>query len=353
MYYTFKNKKITGVLSVLPENEYTFEEEALNPNDTKARRLKKIIGYGTRRRVKENTTLSDLLLAGLKKLLDDGRIEKSQIGAIVVVTLTQDYVLPQISTILHGELGLSREVFCVDIPQACAGYVMGLIEAFMLLEHMEPGKKVILCTGEIFNKKTDPQERKFEDPSFGGDVGNISVIENSEENCDIYASAYFDGASRNALLIEYGGFKKPMTKEMIDSARANIPCSVVNMDGSGVFNFVQKEVPPAIKEITEKAGKSIDEIDLFLFHQPNRFMLEKLASAMKIPFEKMPMDITEKYGNSDSGTIPMTMTCNVANELTGSEKLCCLSGFGGGLTWASMVMKIGKLDFCENYISEL
>ena len=353
MYYKFKNKTITGVLSILPENEYKFEDEALNPNDSKARRLKKIIGFGTRRRVKADTTLSDMFLIGFNKLFTDGKLNKDDIGAIIVVTLTQDYILPQISTILHGELNLSKDVFCIDIPQACAGYVMGLIEAFMLLEHMDSDKKVVLCTGEIFNRKTDPDESKFEEPSFGGDIANISVIENVDNMTDIYGSVFFDGSNRDSLLVRYGGFRNPMTEDIIAKQRSNNPCSQIEMDGSGVFNFVQREVPPAIKELAGRAGVSLEDIDYYLFHQPNRFMLEKLASALKVPYEKMPMDITEKLGNSDSGTIPAVMTTNIADVLLNQSNMCCLSGFGGGLTWASLIMKMDKMDFCENMISDL
>lgn len=353
MYYHFRNKRISGVLSVLPENEYSFEEEAVNPNDTKAKRLKKIIGFGTRRRVKADTTLSDMLIYGLRYLLDNRYLKKGDIGAVVVVTLTQDYLLPQISTILHGEFDLNKDVFCIDIPQACAGYVMGLIESFMLLDHLDDGKKVVLCTGEIFNRKTSDSEPRFEEPSFGGDVANLSIIERSKEETDIYASAFFDGSERNALLIEYGGFRNPMTHEVINKARSDIPCSPVLMDGTGVFNFVQREVPPAVRKLVEDAGKSMDDIDLFLFHQPNRFMLEKLATAMGVPYEKMPMDITERFGNSDSGTIPMVMTMDVSERLQAGRNLCCLSGFGGGLTWAVILMEIEKMDFCFSIESKL
>ena len=353
MNYHFKNKRITGVLSVLPENEYRFEDEIRDPENPKARRLKKIIGYGTRRRVKRDTTVSDLLLYGLRHLITRGQLKTEEIGAIVVVTLCQDHILPTISSIIHGELELSREVFCVDIPNACAGYVIGLIESFMLLDQMQ-NKKVILCTGEVFNRKGG-EEPKRDEASFGGDIANISIIENVSEgyNDEICGVVYNDGVQRNELLIEYGGFRKPMTKEMIEGDINHLPCSGVSMDGSGVFNFVQKEVPPLIREISDLAGYKIEDYDYFLFHQPNRFMLEKLATAMEIPYEKLPMNITETLGNSDSGTIPAVMTTDLKKELSGEDCLCCLSGFGGGLTWAAITMHIGHLAFCDNIVSDL
>lgn len=352
MILDFKGKKISGVLSILPENEYLFEDETADPGDAKNRRLKKIIGFGARRRVKGTTTLSDMLLYGVNYLLEQGKIKKEEIGAIVVSTLSPDYFLPQISNILQGELGLANDVYCVDIMQACAGYVIGLIQSFMLLEHLGD-KKVLVCTGEIFNRKSNENEPKFEHPSFGGDIANISIVENAQDEKKIYSSVYNDGSQREALIIHDGGFKNPMTPEKIALQTSNIPCLGVTMEGTDVFNFVQKEVPPAIFELLEKAGLEKDDIDYFLFHQPNKFMLQKLAEKIGIPYAKLPMDITEKLGNSDSGTIPAVMTTDVADALLSKNNHCCLSGFGGGLTWASIIMDVGNLDFCENIISNL
>lgn len=352
MLTTFQGKKITGVLTVLPENEYVFEEEIENPKDMKARRLKKIMGYGKRRRVKKDTTMSDIMKFGMDYLIKSQKIKKEDIGALVVVTLSPDYYLPQISSILHGEFGLSKDVICIDIPQACAGFVVGLMQSFMLLEHLDR-KKVVLCTGEIFNRKTMENEPKFSYPPFGGDIANITIVENSQEENKIYYSHYTDGVNREYLIVRDGGFKNPMTTEKIERQISRSPFMGVEMDGSAVFNFVQKEVPPAIEEVVEEAGVNMEEIDLFLFHQPNKFMLQKLAERLGVPYSKMPMDIVEKLGNSDSGTIPAVMTTDVADELIQKENLCCISGFGGGLTWASLVMEIGKLGFCENIVSDL
>ena len=347
MLFEFEGKIISGVLSVLPENEYIFEEENIDPQDIKNRRLKRIIGFGKRRRVKADTTLSEMLLYGMRYLMDHDMLQKEQIGAIVVSTLSQDFLLPQISMILHGELGLSPGVFCIDSPQACGGFVVGLLEAFKLLEHMQD-RKVILCTGEIFNRRTNPNEPKLEHPSFGGDIANIAVLENTSEHHKIYANAYSDGSQRNALLIRDGGFKYPMTEEKLKAQINHSPIMGVEMDGSAVFNFVQKEVPPAIEELLEMSKLQMDEIDYFLFHQPNKFMLQKLAEKLGVPYSKIPMNITEELGNSDSGTIPAVMTFDLSKQLTEKQWKCCLSGFGGGLSWTSMLMDIGPLDFCES-----
>ncbi len=352
MITSFVGKKITGVLTVLPEKSYKFEDEIAEAEAVRAKRLKKVMGYGQRYRSKANTTMSDMMIYGMEYLLKQEMLKKEDIGAIVVVSLSVDYFLPQISNIIHGTLGLDRSVMCVDIPSACAGYVVGLFEAFMLLEHLR-GKKVILLTGDIFNRKASEEEPKFVTPPFGGDVANITVIENSDSEEKIHYNFYTDGTLNDVLVTREGGFRKLLTSEQLRDTRYNLPFRGVDMDGSAVFNFVQKEVPPMIQEILELGGVTKEDVDWYLFHQPNKFMLQKLAERLEIPYKKMPMDVVQDYGNSNSGTIPVAMTSYLASELMEKEYLCCLSGFGAGLTWSSLLMRLGKLDFCENIQSDL
>lgn len=352
MYLNFKSKKITGVASVLPEKLFIMEDEVENPSDAKTQRLKRIIGYGSRRRAKCTTTLSDLLLYGLNELIDEGTIMKSDIGAIVVCTLSEDYVEPQISCIIQGELGLDKSVMCIDSPQACAGFTIGLIHAFLYLDHM-PDKKVLLCTGEVFNREPMGKEPKFAHPSFGGDIANITIIENTDEDNSIFCSVFNDGGSGNALLIKDGCFRSPMTPEKLATKTNGSPYLGVTMDGSAVFNFVQRELPPTLTDLVSRSGRTLDDIDYFVLHQPNRFMLEKLATSLKIPYEKVPMELTSTLGNSDSGTIPAVMTTYLADIMLSKRQCYCFSGFGAGLTWASIVMENDKLDFCKNIMSNL
>ncbi len=352
MYLKFKNKRISGVASVLPEQLFLMEDEVANPSDAKTQRLKRIIGYGSRLRAKANTTLSDMLLFGLNELIDEGLIKKTDIGAIVVCTLSEDYVEPQLSCIIQGELGLDKSVLCIDSPQACAGFVIGLIHSFLYLEHLGD-KKVILCTGEVFNRQAANPEPKFEHPTFGGDIANITVIENSDDGREIFCSVFNDGAKGNALLIEDGGFRRLMTPEKLAAKTNGTPYLGVTMDGSAVFNFVQRELPPALTDLAERSGKTLEDIDYYVLHQPNRFMLEKLASALHIPYEKVPMELTSTLGNSDSGTIPAVMTNYLSEVMLSEKKLYCFSGFGAGLTWASVIMENDKLDFCLNIKSNL
>jgi 3-oxoacyl-[acyl-carrier-protein] synthase-3 len=119
------------------------------------------------------------------------------------------------------------------------------------------------------------------------------------------------------------------------------------MDGIAVFNFVQNDVPPLVDDLLARAEVGRDDVDYFMFHQPNRFILEKLADRMKVPRDKMPANIVENYGNPSSASVPAVICHNLGRELLEREFRVCLGGFGVGLTYSTMLLHLGELSFCE------
>lgn len=356
MITTFHGKRITGMLSVLPETVYDYDTETAPFASIQTRRLKRIMGFGTRRAAKANTTTGDLCHYALRYLLDNGLIEKEEIGAVLVLGLTPDYFIPHNSNILHGEFDLPKDVVCIDIPQGCCGFMLGMMEACMLLDHMSE-RKVLVFTADVLNRKA-PQTPMTE-ASFGGDACSVTIIENDPAASDIYFNLYNDGANREALVMHAGGWRMPRSPETAiphDTGEGNGTMKSYDalwMNGSMVFNFVQKEVPPLIEELASYAGVNKEDIEMFFFHQPNKFMLEKLAERMKIPFEKMPMNIVGTFGNSSGSTVPVDITYNYGSKLENETVKCCLSGFGSGLTWAAAILDLGELDFCRLIVSDL
>jgi 3-oxoacyl-[acyl-carrier-protein] synthase III len=160
MRTVFQKKKITGILGVLPQNEVRFEDEIANYNfpEKQTMRLKKIMGFERHRVVKETTASSDLCVAGLKFLLEKKLIIKHEIGAVVVVTTTPDYFIPHVSNVIHGRFHLNNDVICIDISQGCAGFLHGLMQSFMLLEHLAD-KKVVLFNVDTLSKKVSKKDR--------------------------------------------------------------------------------------------------------------------------------------------------------------------------------------------------
>ncbi len=346
----FKNKKITGILTVLPSREVHFEEEMGNYNFSTAKslKLKMAMGYNKHRIVDEGVCVSDLCCHGLEHLFQQGKLKREDIDALILVTQSPDYFMPPTSNVIQGKMGLKQDMICMDINQGCAGFVLGLIQAFMLLEQPTV-RKVVLLNADVLSRKVSKRDRNS-NPLIG-DGASITIVERTEENSTIWGTIKMDGSRADALMIPAGGFRQPSTSEtaeMHEDINGNFR-SLDNlvMKGDEVFNFVQVEVPPMIDELLERASVEKNRVDYYMFHQPNRFMLQKLADKLEIPREKMPNNIVENFGNSSGATIPTNITFNIGEKLEKQEMQLCLSGFGVGLTWAALLLRMGKLDFCQ------
>jgi 3-oxoacyl-[acyl-carrier-protein] synthase-3 len=350
MNFLFRGKRISGLLTVVPANERFFVDEMKNFNFPEARSLKlmEVMGYKKRRMVNPGVCVSDLAVFGLQNLFDRGWLKKDEIDALLVVTQTGDHFMPPTSNLVQGRLGLKQDMLCLDLNQACAGFVIGLMQAFLLLEQ-ESVRKVVLVNGDVLSRKASPKDRNIY--PLIGDAASIAVIERDPADPVIHACLKMDGTRAEALVIPAGGLRMPSTPEtaiLEDVGDNNLRAKDhLRMDGSGIFNFVQLEVPPLIEGLLERAGISMEAVDYFLCHQPNRFMLQKLADKMKVPHARMPNNVVENYGNNSGATIPTAIALNLADRVKVGDCQVVLAGFGGGLTWAAMLMKLGRLNFCE------
>jgi 3-oxoacyl-[acyl-carrier-protein] synthase III len=350
MNFTFRNKRISGILTVVPSQERLFVEEMKHFNFPEARslKLKEVMGYNKRRLVEPGVCVSDLGVFGLQSLFDRGLLGRDEIDGLIVASMSPDHFMPPTSSIIQGRLGLRQDVFCLDVGLACSGFVVGLIQALLMLEQ-ESLRKVVLINGDVLSRKVSPKDRNIA-PLVGDGVG-ITVVERDPRDTVIHASVKGDGSRSEALMIPAGGFRLPSSPEtavLEDVGDNNLRAKDhLRMDGTAIFNFVQTEVPPMVESLLARAGVTKESVDYYLFHQPNRFMLEKLADKMKVPRAKMPSNVVEHFGNSGGATIPTAITFNLASEMKKGECLACLAGFGGGLVWASMLMRLGGLSFCE------
>ena len=136
MNFTFRNMRIGGLLVVVPENESRYADELDNYNFpiANSRKLQNVIGIDRHRLVTEGTCASDLALFGLRHLIDRGDLQPDDIDGLILVTETPDYFMPPTSSVIQGKLGLSQDMWCLDLNQGCAGFAVGLIQAFMMLQ---------------------------------------------------------------------------------------------------------------------------------------------------------------------------------------------------------------------------
>lgn len=349
MFLKFSNCSIRDILLVLPAVEHSYLEDMGNFDAplSRSKKLADVMGYDKRRIVSPDTCSSDLAVFGLQHLFDTEVILPHEIDALIVVTQTPDHFIPPTSFVIQGELKLKKDMICLDLVQGCAGFILGLIQAFMLLGQQSIDK-VALINVDVLSRKVSSRDRN----SFPlvGDAASITIIEKGG-NEKILASIKVDGTGRDALIIPAGGMRLPSTIEtsvVHDYGNSNHRAlDHLVMDGSAVFNFVQTEIPSLISEIISQADLTDADIDAYVFHQPNRFMLEKLADKMKVPHSKMPMNVVERFGNNSGVTIPTVLATNLAESLIRKSGRYCLAGFGVGLTQASVIMGLGPVNSCN------
>ena len=348
MDFKFKNKKISGILTIIPKKVVTFEEEMENYNFTPAKsiKLKLAMGYKEHRLADEGQCSSDFCIFGLQYLFDNGFLKKEDIDALLFISQSPDYFMPPTSNIIQGYFGLKHDMICMDINQGCAGFELGLIQAFMMLE--QPNiNKVVLLNADVLSPKVSPRDRNSK--PLIGDAASVCIVEKDEKDSIIYANIKMDGMGAMALNIPAGGFRMPCTAEtaeMVEDANGNFrSLNNLVMRGDDVFNFVQREVPPMIEHLMKEANVKQEDIDWFMFHQPNKFMLHKLADKIGVPREKMPANIVENFGNASGVTVTTNISYNLGEEVVNGSKRVCIAGFGVGLTWSSLILELNKLSF--------
>ena len=200
---------------------------------------------------------------------------------------------------------------------------------------------------DVLSSKVSDRDRNSK--PLIGDAAAITIVEKSDDDDPIFCSIKMDGTGAKVLMIPAGAFRMPSTPETAlqheDEAGNFRSLDNLVMEGDNVFNFVQREVPPMISHLLEKAGMTPDEVDWYMFHQPNKFMLHKLADKIGIAREKMPANIVENFGNSSGVTVPLNISYNLGEALERGTTRLCMAGFGVGLTWSAILMQVGSLRF--------
>jgi len=335
---TFNNIGIQGIAAAVPKNTINnYEYTAHFPKED----VKEIVdktGVLERRFAEEGTCASDLCLAAANQLITDLQIDRTEIDALIFISQTADYKMPATAIILQHKLGLSKKTMAFDINLGCSGFVYGLSVAYSLIQ--QPNfRKVLVLDGETRSRIYSPKDRKT--AFLFGDGGIAAIIEKDEKYGVSHFSLGSDGSKESLIKIDAGGYRNPSTAETLTEKVVDEYGNIRSdehgyMNGADVFNFVLLEIPKDIKNLLATSQETTETIDHFVFHQANSYMNDYLKNKLKLPEEKVPTSI-EKFGNTSSVSIPLTIALKLKNELLGNKKLL-LSGFGVGMSWATAII---------------
>lgn len=252
---------------------------------------------------------SDLALKALERLLEKCALSRGDIQALIVVTQNPDTRLPHVSGLVHARAGLSKQCATFDISLGCSGYIYGMsvLSSFMSANGMKTG---VLITCDPYSKIIDPQDKNT--VLLFGDAATATLVSDDP----LYQCKAFDFGSQGDIggaLVEREG--------------------LLHMNGREVFNFAARIVPESVAASLQKAGLSASDVDVYLFHQGSRFIVETLTKRLKLDPAKVRIDM-EDTGNTVSSSIPLLLQKELTNPAAGKLLLC---GFGVGLSWASCI----------------
>ena len=345
---TFDGIGITAMAGAVPRQTIkNYEYTDYFPADQVKEVVDKV-GVFERRFADIETCSSDLCYAAAEKLIADNDIEKNEIDLLVFLSQTPDYRMPATSICLQERLGLSKSCIAFDMQMGCAGFCYAVSVVYSMMQSGNIRKALIL-DGETRSKVYSPKDRRS--AFIFGDGGIAALVERNDKFGKSWFSLNSDGSRYDYIMIKGGGYRhmssEETLKERIVDEFGNIRSDEQGyMRGGDVFNFVISEIPKDIKKTIEYSGIEKDSIDYIVFHQANNFINSYIAKKMKLDQAKIPHTI-EKYGNTSSVSVPLTIVSELKDKLDG-EKTLLLSAFGVGMSWAT-----GIVPFVNCKISDI
>jgi 3-oxoacyl-[acyl-carrier-protein] synthase-3 len=243
---------------------------------------------------------------------------------------------------MQHRLGLSTSCGALDINQGCSGFIYGLSLAKGLIESRIV-TNVLLVTAETYSKFIHPKDRSVRTIFSDGAAATLITAIESDDECLGPFILGTDGRGAQQLIVPAGGLRMPLSPETAverDDGSGNIRSHQnLFMNGPEIFTFTLQTVPVAVAQLLQKAGMRLEDVDFFVFHQANKFMLEHLRKKLKIPPEKFCLNL-ESYGNTVSSTIPMALQTARGRGQTQTGDKVMLVGFGVGYSWAASMIKL-------------
>ncbi|NQX60246.1 ketoacyl-ACP synthase III [Paenibacillus qinlingensis] len=312
-----------------------------DPND----RITSKIGIYTKNIAAPDEFASDLAAHAANKLFNRGIIEPKDIDYLLYCTQSPDYILPTTACLLQERLGLPTSCGALDFNLGCSGYVYGLSLAKALIETGQ-AKNIILLTADTYSKYINPKDRNVQ--LLFGDAASATLISSTDEDDEFIGSFVFgtNGKGAEHLIIHAGGLKEPFSSssfEEVQDAYGNFRSrSNLYMNGNEIFNFASKEVPKAIQGVLEKSNMNLDEVNYFVLHQANQYMLETLRRKIGIPSDKFSIQFAD-CGNTVSSTIPIALIRDYKEGKCKNGDRTVLVGFGVGYSWSACLIKLNLI----------
>lgn len=332
-----KKAYIQAISYYLPERNVTNEELVKDFPEWTVEKINNKIGIKERHVAAADETASDLAFKAAEKLFEEASVDKSTIDYVILVTQSPDYFLPTTACILQERLGLSTAIGAIDVNLGCSGFIYGVSLAKGLILG-EMATRVLLITSETYSKYIHPNDKG--NRTIFGDAAAATLIgtEGLGEIC--HFSFGTDGKGAENLIVKSGcsRFRDPLNDLAFDDYGNPKSSDFLYMDGAAILNYTLDYFPPLAIDTLKKNGLEKEEVDLFIFHQANKYIMNLLRKKLGIPEEKY-YTFYELVGNTVSSTIPIAMKAALEDGSLKKGFKVMSAAPGLGYSWGGVIFR--------------
>lgn len=324
----------------LPEKVVGNEELVKEFPEWSVEKVAQKVGVDSRHVAAENETAGDLAEKAARKLFEEYKIAPSEIDFLMLCTQSPDYFLPSTACVLQDRLGIPTSAGAFDYNLGCSGCIYGLAMAKGLIA-AGIAKNVLLLTAETYNKYLHPSDKS--NRSIFGD-GAAACLISTEGIAEIGEFVLgTDGSGANHLIVKTGAARqKTDTGQSVEDDEGHVwHDDYLYMNGGAIFNFTLDAVPAMMAQILEKNKMQKDNVDYYLFHQANKFMLNTIRKVCVLPKDKFYINLSET-GNTVSSTVLIGLKNCLDNHIVKPDDKVMITGFGVGLSWGGTILYFKK-----------
>lgn len=321
--------RIVGTGNYLPDNVLT-NDDLSKMVDTSDEWIRTRTGICQRRIAKEDTTYS-MGAGAAKEALKQAEIAGEEIDLIIVATSSAEYAFPNTASLIQSEIG-AKHALCFDVSVACTGFIvaMSIADSMMCTGNY---RKALVIGSEVLSSQLDWSDRSV-CVLFGDGAGAV-VMENSEsDGCGLIDQEIHSDGNKGMVLTCGKNTADRITAD--GTLRTN---QTIQMNGQEVFKFAVKKVPESIQTLLDRNHLSAEDVDYYILHQANKRIIESVAKRLHVSIEKFPMNL-DRYGNTSAASIPILLHELSREHILKPGDLVILSGFGGGLSWGSLLIRL-------------
>jgi 3-oxoacyl-[acyl-carrier-protein] synthase III len=326
-----KNVEIKGIACAVPDR--IIENETYNEvfGEESVQKFINMTGVKTRHVALDEQCTSDLCYTAAKRLMEKLSWEPSSIDALILITQTPDYAVPATACVLQHRLELAEDCVAFDINLGCSAYVYGVWLAATMIS-TQNFNRVLLLVGDTSNFGINQNDSAT--AMIFGDGGTATALEKSEGK-DMKYFLKTKGSGFKNIIVPAGHAR---TRGKTNNEASDFDLS---MNGSAVFTFTITDVPKSINSFMSLYNIDKNDVDMFVFHQANLFILKHLAKKLGLPMDKVPVSI-DRYGNTSGESIPLTLVDALGTSQSNETIKLLLCGFGIGLSWGGIYLEMDK-----------